>query len=137
MTYLDHLKATNARRSRPDRTPMTDTTELTNELKQTVTRLLTLAQQRAEIEAEEAHLKKTLRAHLTIGTPATVNGQPVVTLTPNRRFNADLAKQTLPESLLALCTVTKVDSAAAKKTLPPALYEQCMAEVGEPVVRFL
>lgn len=123
---------------------MTDTTtapaatsELDDELKTAVTRLLTLSQQRQDIEAEEAHLKTLIRSRLTVGQRGTVNGLPVVTLSPNRRFQPALAAQVLPPSLLELCQASKVDSATAKKVLPPALYEQCMGEVGEPVVKFL
>lgn len=112
-------------------------TELDDTLEQTVTRLIEIQQTRAELEAEEKHLKNTIRTRLNVGDKGTVNGQPVITVTPNRRFNADLAADTLPGPLLSLCTVTKIDSTLAKKNLPPVLYESCMAEVGDPVVRIV
>lgn len=113
------------------------TTELDDELKAAVTRLLTLQQTRTDIEAEEARLKTLIRSRLHVGDRGTVNGQTVLALSPNRRFSPSLAEQVLPASLLDLCKVTKVDSSTAKKTLPPALYDSCMAEVGEPVVKLL
>jgi hypothetical protein len=112
-------------------------TELDSTLKTAVVRLLEIRDAKTTLEAEEAQLKTTIRAHLKPGDQGCVNGQPVVAVTPNRRFSPTLALETLPEPLLSLCMVTKVDSAAAKKALPPAVYEQCMAEVGEPVVRVL
>lgn len=111
--------------------------ELTDDLKQTVTRLLEIQQTRTELDAEEKHLKTIVRTSLTIGEKGTVNGQPIVTLTPNRRFSTDLAQQILPPDLVTLCTVSKFDPATAKKTLPPAFYEQCMAEIGDPIVRLV
>jgi hypothetical protein len=110
-------------------------TELDPTLQATVIRLLEIRDARTVLDAEETNLKALVRSHLTVGQQGTVNGQPVVSVTPNRRFNPDLASKTLTPDLLALCTVSKVDPSTAKKTLPPALYEQCMAEVGEPVVR--
>jgi hypothetical protein len=112
-------------------------TELTDDLKQTVTRLLEIQQTRTELEAEEKHLKQQIRTHLTVGDRGTVNGQPVITIAPNRRFNIALAEKTLPAELLKLCTLTKIDSSIAKKTLPPVLYDSCMAEIGEPIVRLI
>ena len=110
-------------------------TELDPTLKAAVTRLLEIREQRTALDAEETHLKTLVRAHIPVGGAGTSNGEPIVTVSPNRRFNADLAKTTLAPELLDLITVAKIDPPTAKKTLPPALYEQCMAEVGEPVVR--
>lgn len=110
-------------------------TELDQTLKATVTRLLEIREARLLLDAEEANLKNIVRTHIPPGQAGTVNGEPVVTVSVNRRFNPDLAQKALPAELLTLITVPTVHGPTAKKTLPPALYEACMAEVGEPVVR--
>lgn len=63
-----------------------------------------------------------------------VDGHTVLTQSPNRRFNARRCEQLLAAhpDLLALCTKTAIDSATAKKNLPPALYEAAMVEAGLP-----
>ncbi len=111
------------------------TVELDQPLQATIIRLLEIRDTRQTLDAEETQLKSLVRQRIAVGGQGTVNGQTVVTVTPNRRFNPDLATKTLTPDLLALCTVSKIDPPTAKKTLPPALYDACMAEVGEPVVR--
>lgn len=108
-------------------------TELTDDLRATAHRLLTVQQQRAELENEERDLKARLRAALSVGDKGTIDGQQVVSIVPNRRFSPDLAEQ-LPEPLRKLTLVTRPDSSTAKRNLPPAVYDTLMAEVGEPKV---
>lgn len=109
--------------------------ELSTQLRTIVSRLAALNEQRQTIEAEDKRLKAELRLALGVGTQGAVDGTPVVSVNPNRRFQAALAAQVLPPALLDLCKTTVIDSKAAKAVLPPAMYEQCMGEVGEPVVR--
>lgn len=118
---------------------VTDTTtvELDDTLRAVVSRLAALQEQRTALDAEDKRLKAEIRQRLSAGQKGTVGGQPVVSVAPNRRFQPAVASEVLPRDLLNLCKVTVVDSKAAKAVLPPALYEQCMAEVGEPVVKLV
>ena len=109
-------------------TTVTDPTQLDN----TVKRYLELDAMKADIEIEQASLKAWLRE---LGTGAYVAPCGVkVSVTPNRRFNADKALEVIPSALLPLCQKTVIDSARAKAALPPAIYETAMIEVGEPRV---
>lgn len=65
--------------------------------------------------------------------PHTV-GDLTVTVTPSRRFNPDQAARVLPAELLAQITAPAVSSSLAKRILPPALYDACMVESGDPRV---
>lgn len=60
-------------------------------------------------------------------------GTHSITVTTQRRFNADHAADVLagnPE-LLAACQETVISSAKAKQVLAPAMYELCMLEAGD------
>lgn len=111
---------------------MTTDTYTTAALDGDVRRFLELDERRKDIEAEQAIIKARIRA-LGVGhydAPCGVG----VTVSPNRRFDPGLAEQVIPDELLTLCRVTVVDSKAAKRALPPAVYEQCMKPVGDPRV---
>lgn len=95
-----------------------------------------LAEQIATLTTELEEVKRRIRAAIPVGESIDVDDKPV-TVGPNRRWNERQALTVIPEPLLPLCQVTKLDSATAKRNLPPDLYEQCMVEAGEPVVRGL
>lgn len=79
--------------------------------------------------------KKTLQTELrNLGEGQHHATKGAVTISPQRRFNADQAAKVIPAELLQHCTETVVSSARAKATLPPALYEACMVDVGQPRV---
>lgn len=71
-----------------------------------------------------------------LGTGQHPAGDHTVTVTPQRRFNPDHAKEVLASNpdLLAACTETVVTSSKAKQILAPAMYELCMVEAGDPRV---
>lgn len=109
---------------------MTNTTDL--DLDSTVKRFLELDAIKADIEIEQASLKAQLR-DLGTGTHVAPCGVRV-SVTENRRFNADKALQIVPEPLLAQIQTLVVDSKKAKAILPPTAYDACCAVVGEPRV---
>lgn len=111
--------------------------ELRGDLGTLALRLNYLAGQRAEIDVEIADLKAKLRSTLNVGQRGTINGQPVVSVSVNRRFDVELALVKLPADLVAMCMSTKFDPKQAKAVLPPAIYEGCMSPSGEPIVRSL
>lgn len=115
---------------------MSTAVPLVNDTADTVRRLAAVTAHIAELTGEADRLKKKLREHLAPGTYA-VDGVDALRISPQRRFDPALAEQTLPEQLLALCTVTKVDSATAKRKLPPDVYASLMTESGEPRVTLL
>jgi len=111
--------------------------ELTDGMREVAARLLHLSAVRAEVDAEINELKAKLRSTLTVGQRGTIDGTPILSVTANRRFDPDYAAKNLPAGLLAMCMVSVLDRTRAKSVLPPALFESCMREVGEPVVRAL
>lgn len=102
----------------------------------TVRRLHVLAAQIAELTIEADGLKAQLRQQLSAGT-YDLDGVPAVRISPQRRFDPALAEQVLPGNLLELCIVRRVDGATAKRVLPPAAYQSCQSESGEPRVVLL
>lgn len=93
-------------------------------------RLVAIADAKAELDAEADQIKNELRS-LGAGTHAA--GDYKVTVSTQRRFDASLAQQILDDATYtSLCTA--FDSKKAKATLPPALYEACMGESGDPRV---
>lgn len=111
--------------------------ELSPDIAKLVQLLTELAAAAKRISEQEAALKATLRAAIQPGDTGLINGQPAVRVTATRRFSETLARQALPPELFAQCLVPKVDAAKAKQVLPPALYQQLSAEVGEPSVRLM
>ena len=98
------------------------------ELNADVKRYLELDEQRRKIEAEQAEIKHRLR-DLGSGEHEAPCGVKV-SVTPQRRFNAERARAVLPSDLFSMCQATVVDTKTAKSVLPPALYESCMIESG-------
>lgn len=104
--------------------------------------LTPLAGQLAEVLAAKAVLEedeRTIKAQirkLVPGPDTYQAGDVAITVGVNRRFDPKTATRLLPPDMLALCQVLKVDSAQAKTVLPPAIYEKCMAEVGEYRIGF-
>lgn len=110
--------------------PAPDTTTLADRLAPLAAELARLAADKADIEAREKEIKAQIR-DLVDGPDTYAAGDLSVVVSPNRRFDPKLAERTLPPELLDLCRISKVDSAAAREVLPPALYAQCMVDVGD------
>lgn len=110
---------------------MTDTDTAT-QLDQDVKRYLELDAIKADMQLEQDAIKARLR-DLGAGVhhaPCGVN----VSVTPNRRFNSDRALEVVPPALLEQIQSVVVDTKKAKAILPPAAYDACMTEVGDPRV---
>lgn len=107
---------------------MTDLAQLDEDVK----RYLTLDAQKADIETEQAVIKERLR-NLGVGAHMAPCGI-AVSVSTNRRFNPDKAADVVPPPLLKQIQSVVIDSKKAKAVLPPAAYEACMVEVGEPRV---
>jgi len=98
---------------------------------QLVDTYLDLADQVAQLTAQQAHIKDQLR-DLGIGqhkaSHATVAVRP-----PNRYLNVDKAWNMLTPAQQALCT--SPDGKKVRSQLPSVLLEQCMeAGKGDPIV---
>mgnify|MGYP003414517049 FL=1 len=111
-------------------------TDLTDTLAPIATRLAQILEDKAALEAEERALKAQIR-DLVPGPDTYAAGGYTLAISTNRRFDPDLAARVIPTELLELCKIAKVDSAAAKAVLPPALYTQCMKVVGDDRVGFV
>lgn len=92
-----------------------------------------LDNQKALIEEQQDSIKTRVRNLLDVGDAVDVDGR-TVRVEPNRRFDPVRAAKELPAELLVLCKVEKVDPAAARKVLPPAMYQALMSDVGQPRV---
>lgn len=110
------------------------TTELGMHQVDLVERLADLQQRIKELEEQADEIKDKLRANLTVGS-YTVNGKPVISLSPTRRFSPKAAIRILTPELLALCQITVVDAKLARAVLPPAIYEFCQENAGKNQVR--
>lgn len=94
-------------------------------------RFLELAAKIEDYEAEQETIKANIR-RLGAGTHAIGDGK--VTITPQKRFDPELAETVLTgidPALVVACSVAKIDSALARKILSPALYDQCKKPGGE------
>jgi hypothetical protein len=109
-------------------------TELDTTTAATVAKLVAVRRQIRDLTTEADTLTGQLRDNLQAGS-YTINGEPAVSVTPTRRFNASLAAEVLPPALLALIQSTTVDAKLAREKLPPALYEACQVDTGKPTVR--
>lgn len=97
-----------------------------------VRRYLELDELAKDIAIEQATIKTRLRG-LGDGNweaPCGVH----VSVTPQRRFNAEHAVTVIPADLLPMVQSTVVDGKKVKALLPPALYEACQVESGDPRV---
>jgi hypothetical protein len=99
-----------------------------------------LARRWLELEAacrqmaeEQAGIKARLRYALDVGAHDTVSGAKV-TVSLNRRFDAETAEQVIPAELRPIVEVTVIDAKKAKEFLPPKLYEACRVVFGDPRV---
>lgn len=101
-----------------------------------IARLHFIAAESAALDAEAKAIKATLRRALGTGDHM-LNGQKALSIRPQRRFSAEQAQKVLTPELLALCTVTVIDSKRARDNLPRTVYEACQVESGEPVVRLV
>lgn len=108
---------------------------LTDQLAPLASELATILADKADLEQRERDIKASIRA-LVPGPDTYQAGDVALTVSANRRFDAGLAERILPTELLDLCRVSKVDAAAAREVLPPAVYAQCMAEIGDYRVGF-
>jgi hypothetical protein len=107
---------------------MTDPTQLDTDVKSYVE----LDALKADVEIEQAAIKARLRE---LGTG--VHHAPcgiAVSVTSNRRFNADKAAEVIPPPLLEQIQSLVIDTKKARAVLPPTAYDACMVEVGEPRV---
>ena len=113
----------------------TTITTLQDQLAPLAAKLADILTAKSAIEEEERTIKATIRA-LVPGPDTYAAGNINITVTTNRRFDPKTAERVLPIELLNLCRVSKVDATAAKVVLPPAVYLQCMAEIGEYRIGF-
>lgn len=95
---------------------------------------LDLKERAAALDDRMKQIVAQLRDDLGAGRHSA--GEHTVTVTPQRRFNPDHARQILASNpeLLAACQETVVSSSKAKQVLAPAMYELCMLESGDPRV---
>lgn len=110
---------------------------MSTDLAPLIKRYLELEERRSSIATEQDGIKAQIRAAAEIGKHETEAG--TVTLSPNRRFDATLATEVLTKispDLITACSVAKVDSAATKRLVGTAVYEQCCKDAGEPRVTF-
>jgi hypothetical protein len=112
---------------------MTLTYDTTSQVEALARDYRALEDQRRLIEEQQDDIKERVRKILDIGDAVDVDGR-AVRVEPNRRFDPARAATELPPNLLTMCTVTKVDPAAARRVLPPALYASLMSDAGKPRV---
>ena len=97
--------------------------------------LAAILAEKSALEEDERAIKATIRA-LVPGPDTYSAGDVTLSIAINRRFDPKTAERVLTPDVLDMCRVSKVDAAAAKAVLPPAMYIQCMAEIGEYRVGF-
>ena len=91
-----------------------------------------LADEADRIGEEQESIKHRLRG-LGEGRHDLPSGR--VTISRQRRFDAHRAELFLPADLYTSICETKPSPAIARRVLPPAVLDQLMSEIGEPVVR--
>ncbi len=87
---------------------------------------------RIETQSEERDSIKVRLRLLGVGKHDT--GAGVVTVTPQRRFDADLAAdvlRTINPDLVATCSISKVESGLVKKVVGDDVYDRCKKPVGD------
>lgn len=99
-------------------------------LDQLVADYATLTAQIDALTARRDEVKAQLR-DLGAGKHETTTGL-VVTVTPQRRFNAAKAAETLPADVVAQCL--DFSASKARAVLAPALYQAFMEDSGDPRV---
>jgi hypothetical protein len=85
-------------------------------------------------------IKAEVRSLLPRGTHEVGDGGRV-TISPNHRFDEELARKAIPGPMLPLVlrevpAHMQIDRFACKSELPRALYEKCMKRQGEDKVSF-
>jgi hypothetical protein len=98
-----------------------------------VAEYLDLRDRKAAIDNRLEQITAELRS---LGVGRHQAGGHTVTVSAQRRFNTEAAARILasnPDLLLA-CQETTISGSKAKQVLPPALYEMCQVEAGEPRV---
>jgi hypothetical protein len=95
-----------------------------------------IARRKRELSDREAECKRIIEKHLAVGDRGvTVDGEEVVTVRAGaKRFDAGLASENLPASVLAQITTLQVDAQRAKTILAPALYDLCCTENRPSVI---
>jgi hypothetical protein len=96
-------------------------------------RWLDLEAERRQLEEEQAGINARLRYALDVGAHDTVSGAKV-TVSLNRRFDAERAAEVIPAELRPIVEVTVIDAKKAKEVLPPKLLDACRVVFGEPRV---
>ena len=103
-----------------------------DEIADCVRRLIDVQARITELTGQADSLKTVLRAvgplsrHPAAGV--------LLSVTPNKRFDATKAKQLLPARTFADICVPRPDPAAARRVLTPETYEACCTS-GEMIVR--
>lgn len=102
------------------------------ELTDCVVRLADIQARQAELQRQADSLKTILRA---LGeTRQRRFGDLMLTVTPNRRFDANKARDVLSAPVLQQISVSRPDPATARKVLPPDVYAECCTD-GDMIVR--
>lgn len=115
-------------------TEQDETTELTEEQAEKVRILEKLKSDREKLQQQEDTLKGELRDELGEGK-YTVDGQPAISVSATRTFDSETARENVPKELLPLILSESIDSAKARKILPPAMYDACRKESGKKQIR--
>jgi hypothetical protein len=89
--------------------------------------LRAIAQEKKDLATREAECKRIIEKHLAVGERGvTPDGEEIITIRAGaKRFDAGLASENLPASVLAQITTLQVDAQRAKTILAPALYDLC------------
>lgn len=98
--------------------------------------LRNIAEIKKNLAPIEAECKRIIEKHLAIGERGvTVDGEEIITVRAGaRRFDAGLASENLPPTVLAQITTMQIDAQRAKTILAPALYDLCCTENRASVI---
>lgn len=113
----------------PDAPPTAPEAPATPTFDADVLRLVDIQALSKELDAEAEQIRERLRAHGS-GTVGALR----VHVTPQRRFSAQLAVETLTPEQIAQIAETSLSSTKAKQLLPPAVYDSLLYEFGKPRV---
>jgi hypothetical protein len=98
--------------------------------------LRAIAVEKKDLATREAECKRIIEKHLAVGERGvTPDGEEIITIRAGaKRFDAGLASENLPASVLAQITTLQVDAQRAKTILAPALYDLCCTENRASVI---
>jgi len=98
--------------------------------------LQAIAQVKKNLASHEAECKRIIEKHLAVGDRGvTPVGQEIITVRAGaKRFDAGLASENLPPTVLAQITTMQIDPQRAKTILAPALYDLCCTENRASVI---